>query len=99
MDPRNIPGRISLDTCVVNFMLDYGEQIHNGSPVPVDAGERIVRDIKALYNIMLVGKRAMWRLAMSPHMYQEIAATQKVQRSDHLQVWFDDLWQDWSSEC
>ena len=74
MDLKDIPGRVFLDTCVVNFMLDYGEQIHDGAPVPVDASERMVRDIEALYNIMLVGQRAMWQLAISPHTYREIAA-------------------------
>ena len=95
MDLKDIPGRVFLDTCVVNFMLDYGEQIHDGAPVPVDAGERIVRDIEALYNIMLVGQRAMWQLAISPHTYQEIVATKAVRRRHHLQTWFDDLWQYW----
>ena len=95
MDLKDIPGRVFLDTCVVNFMLDYGEQIHDGAPVPVDASERMARDIEALYNIMLVGQRAMWQLAISPHTYQEIAATKTVGRRNRLQTWFDDLWQYW----
>ena len=90
-----LPGRIFLDTCVVNFMLDYGEQIHDGTPATVDAGERVVRDIEALHNIWLVGQRATWQLAISPHTYQEIAATHDARRRHRLQTWFADLWQYW----
>ena len=95
MELADIPGRVFLDTCVVNFMLDYGEQIHDGAPVPVGADERTVRDIEALYNIMLVGQRAMWQLAISPHTYQEIAATKTARRRAYLETWFNDLWQHW----
>ena len=95
MDLRDVPGRIFLDTCVVNFMLDHGEQIHDGAPAPVDTGERIIRDIEAMYNIMFVGQRAMWQLAISPHTYQEIAATQDRRRRHQLETWFADLWQYW----
>ena len=97
MDIKDIPGRVFLDTCVVNFMLDYGEQIHDGAPAPVDTGERILRDIEALYNIMLVGQRATWQLAISPHTYQEIAATKEARRRHQLHTWFEDLWQNWLS--
>ena len=97
MDLRDLLGRIFLDTCVVNFMLDYGEQIHDGTPATVDAGERVVRDIEALHNIWLVGQRATWQLAISPHTYQEIAATHDARRRHRLQTWFADLWQYWQN--
>lgn len=32
MHLQDIPGRAFLDTSVVNFMLDFGEQIHDGAP-------------------------------------------------------------------
>ena len=95
MNLRDVPGRIFLDTCVVNFVLDYGEQIHDGTPAPADAGERVVRDIEALRNIWLVGQRAAWQLAISPHTYQEIAATLDPPRRHQLEPWFADLWQYW----
>jgi len=95
MDLRDVPGRIFLDTCVVNFMLDYGEQIHDGTPIPTDTSNHITRDIEAMYNIMFVGQRAMWQLAISPHTYQEIAATSDEVRRYQLETWFSDLWQYW----
>ena len=93
MDLQDIPGRIFLDTCVVNFMLDHGEQIHDGASPPVGTDKRVSRDIEAMYNLMLVGQRAMWQLAIPPHTYQEIAATCDEQRRYQLETWFADLWQ------
>ena len=95
MDLQDVPGRIFLDTCVVNFILDHGEQIHDGAPLPVGTSKRVVRDIEAMYNIMLVGQRAMWQFAISPHTYQEIAATCDKRRRHQLETWFGDLWQYW----
>ena len=97
MDLQGVPSRIFLDTCVVNFMLDYGEQIFDGTEPPTRANERVIRDIEALYNIMLVGNRAMWQLAISTHTYQEIVATRDNQRRNQLRNWFEDLWQYWRS--
>lgn len=95
MNFSDVPGRVFLDTCVVNFILDYGEQIHEGFRPPPDANDRMVQDIEALYNIFFVGQRAMWQLAISPHTYQEIVRTQDVRRRNHLESWFQDLWQYW----
>jgi len=56
---KDIPGRVFLDTCVVNFILDHSEEIHEGIAPRTDAGERVIADITALYNIFFVGQRAM----------------------------------------
>jgi hypothetical protein len=91
-----IPGRVFLDTCVVNFMLDYGEQIHNGGDLP-SIGSREAGDIEALRHVMLVGQRAMWQLAISPYTYSEIVRTQDEHRLRQLDLWFQELWQYWRS--
>lgn len=95
MELKDVPGRVFLDTCVVNFILDHGEQIHEGVPPPPDTNDRVVQDIDALYNIFLVGQRAMWQFAISPHTYQEIAETQDSKRLYQLESWFSNLWQYW----
>ena len=95
MDLKDVPGRVFLDSCVVNFILDFGEQIHEGVPPPGDVKKRVIRDINALYNIFFVGQRAMWQLAISPHTYQEIKSTIDPYRRYHLETWFGDLWQYW----
>jgi hypothetical protein len=97
MAVADIPGRIFLDTCVVNFILDFGEQIHDGVAVPPQVDERDALDIEAFYNLFLVGQRAMWQLAISPHTYFEIARTREDSRRSGLDRWFQELWQYWQS--
>lgn len=92
---EDLPGRVFLDTCVVNFILDYGEQIHEGVAVPAGTAERVAMDIDALYNIFRVGERAHWQLAVSPHTYQEVLQTANPQRQHDLDRWFRDVWQYW----
>jgi hypothetical protein len=93
---NEIPGRVFLDTCVVNFTLDFGEQVHDGVAVP-DVRPRDGADIEALRNLFLVGQRAMWQLAISPHTYFEIARTPDNARRSKLDLWFQELWQYWRS--
>jgi hypothetical protein len=63
-----VPGRVFLDTCVVNFMLDFGAQIHDGANLP-SVGPRDTADIEALRALFVVGQKAMWQLAISPYTY------------------------------
>src|SRR5258706_1371877 len=93
----NIPSRIFLDTCVVNFMLDFAEQIHDGAILPHGIDERRAADIEALRNIFLTGQRAGWQLTLSPHTYTEIVRTQDENRRSALDAWFQELWQYWRS--
>jgi hypothetical protein len=92
----DIPGRVFLDTCVVNFMLDYGPQIHDGASLP-PVGLREAADIEALRDIFLTGQRAMWQLAISPYTYAEISQTRDQERLGALHGWFQELWQYWRS--
>ena len=95
MNP-DIPGRVFLDTCVVNFMLDYGPQIHDGVSLP-PVSPREATDIEALRCIYVLGRRAMWQLAISPYTYAEIAQTRDQERLGGLHLWFQELWQYWRS--
>ncbi|MGD0309878.1 MAG: hypothetical protein ABSC02_11375 [Acidobacteriota bacterium] len=95
MNQEEIPGRIFLDTCIINFILDYGEQIHEGIASPRGLSERALADIDAFYNIFLTGQRAQWQLAISPHSYQEVAQTQDSQRRRQLESWFSEIWHYW----
>jgi hypothetical protein len=93
----DIPGRIFLDTSVVNFILDYGEQIHDGMLIPGNLSDRIVSDINAFYNIFLTGQRAMWQLAVSSHTYEEVIKTPDPKRLHYLENWFFEIWHYWCS--
>jgi hypothetical protein len=95
MNP-DVPGRVFLDTCVVNFMLEFGEQIHDGADLP-PVGTREATDIQALRDLWVVGQRAMWQLAISPYTYSEIARTKDEEKLRQLYMWFQELWQYWRS--
>lgn len=95
MGLEDIPGRVFLDTSVVNFILDHGEQIHDNYPHADGTGERDGQDIDALYNIFLTGGRAMWQLAISPYTYHEVIRTREPNRRHYLESWFFEIWQYW----
>jgi len=88
MRVEDVPGRVFLDTSVVNFILDYGEQIHDGAPIPQNSTKRVVKDIEAFRNIFLVGQRGTWQLAISPFTYKEVIATTNSTRRKYLEIWF-----------
>lgn len=91
----DIPGRVLLDTNIVNFMLDWGEVIHDGGEIPAHVCERDARDILALRDIWLTGQRASWQVAVSPRTYEEVAATTDPIRRATLESWFGQLWLSW----
>jgi hypothetical protein len=97
MDLQDVPGRVFLDTCVVNFMLDHGAEIHENVAPPQALDDRSVEDIQALRNLVVTGQRAQWQLAVSPFTYSEIARTRNLQRLADLDLWFQELWQYWRS--
>jgi len=92
---EDIPGRIFLDTSVVNFILDYGEQIHEDASIPERLSERRQMDINALRWMWLTGQRASWQLVVSPYTLREIQNTKNPDRRAKLENWFWDLWGYW----
>lgn len=91
----DVPGRVLLDTNVVNFMLDWGEVIYDGGKVPESVPEHEVADILALRGIFLTGQRACWQTAISPATYREIVATTDAKRRKALTGWFGEFWVYW----
>src|SRR5712691_5200144 len=91
----DIPGRVLLDTNVVNFILDWGEAIHDGGEIPAHVSDCDAEDILALRGIWRTGQRASWQLAISPRTYHEIAATTDPARRAALEGWFGELWLYW----
>jgi hypothetical protein len=92
---EDIPGRIFLDTCTVNFILDNGECIFENEPPSGGIRKRELDDIEALRLLFLSGQRAQWQLAVSPSTYEEISATPDDKRRYYLDNWFNDIWQHW----
>lgn len=91
----DIPGRVLLDTNVVNFILDWGEAIHDGGEIPPHVSARDAEDILALHDIWLTGQRAFWQLAVSPRTRYEVSATTDPVRRAALESWFSEVWLYW----
>jgi predicted nucleic acid-binding protein len=91
----DIPGRVLLDTNIVNFILDWGETIHDGGEIPTHVADLDAGNILALRNIWLTGQRTKWQIAISPRTYHEIAATNDPIRRAALESWFGELWLYW----
>ena len=53
-------------------------------------------DIEALRAVFDTGQRAFWELAVSPHSYREVVATQDAARAHKLEQWFFEIWHYWS---
>ncbi len=97
MPINGFPRRVFLDTNIVNFILDFGEQIHENAPISESLGKRESSDIEALQGIFNTGSRALWQLAISPHTFQEIIRTKDSNRQKKLGNWFIDIWAYWHS--
>ena len=93
-----IPENVFLDTSVVNFILDFGEQIHDGVAVPDNVSPWVCRDIEALTGIWLIGQRAHLRLTISPGTIDEIERTRDSRKIQALWGWASELWI-YSEEC
>ena len=87
-----IPSRVFLDTCVVNMMLDFWEQLHSGGEMPTELPPERAREVEALCGICDTGARAMWKFTISARTYRELSATSEVTRRHDLLKWFAELW-------
>ena len=83
---------------MVNFLLDHGEQIHDGVPTPDHATFRVARDIDALRAIWLTGQRASWHITISDGTIAEIERTGQLGRLHELLGWASEL-ATYSGEC
>ncbi len=92
---KSLPGRVFLDTSVINLWLDFGDSIHDAAPLHSDVPDRVAADVEALRKIALTGSRAQWQLAVSPLTYLEIAATGLPQKANELTSWFWEIWTYW----
>ena len=95
MSTFDIPGRAFLDTSVVNFMIDYGEQIHDNAPIPDGVTHWVAQDIESLRKIFLTGQRASWQFAISPFTYKEVISTNNPSHRYYLENWFFVIWHYW----
>ena len=77
-----VPGRLLLDTCILNRLYDEGGYIFDGAPPTgteddEKAEEEVEPDLQALRSIFLVNQRANFQLLVSPLTVAEVANTQQ----------------------
>lgn len=92
-----VPGRVLLDTNVINLIVDRAEILFDGEPLPNDIPESEREDIVSLHQLFLVGDRAQWELAVSPTTAREISnTTDPIRRralerafGEYLNYWWD----------
>jgi len=95
MDYLSLPGRLLLDTCVLNIIQDEGAYIFEGE-IPKGLTEcEIPEDLKALRYIFQVNERAAFQFLVSPLTFAELANATDIFRNwqrirwalDVLDVW------------
>jgi hypothetical protein len=70
-----IPMTIFLDTCVVNLLVKFADQIYQTEPIPHDVPLERAWEIEALVHLMQVGARANWIITTAPKALHELSCT------------------------
>jgi hypothetical protein len=91
----DLPGRIFLDTCTLNLILDNQEAIFDGECPLANLSTHSRADVMSLRGLFQTGQRASWQLAISPNSFTEILATRNRDRRDSLNCWFFEVWHSW----
>lgn len=86
-----VPGRIFLDTNVVNLLVDFEEQIFGHEKIPKTVDATLAEDIEALMHIFYVGRRAYWTVMASSKTLDEIGNTPDPARRERLKSFAIDL--------
>lgn len=89
------PGRILLDTCIINILQDEGGFIwENELPDGVDA-EDVDEELEALQSIFQINERASFQFAVSPLSVAEVANEQEFHRRARRVQWVLDVIDPW----
>lgn len=104
-----IPGRIFLDTCALQYIQDFGEYIFDNYQEDEEyflapRGKRIEKDnplypqIVALHDLFLGSERAHFEFALSESVYQEVVQKKQGGEIDKgFLQWFYDVWDHWQA--
>jgi hypothetical protein len=72
---EQIPGRVFLDTNIINLIVKHGGSIFEGEPLQEGIDSTAAHDIEALMHIFYVGSRAHWDILGSPKTMEELSKT------------------------
>lgn len=79
-----VPGRIFLDTNVVNLLVNYPDQIFELQPLPSIEDALLAEDLEALMHIFYVGRRANWAIMASRKTLDEVDNTPDPEHRQRL---------------
>lgn len=92
---QSLPGRLLMDTCVLNVLQDEGEYIFEGQ-LPTDVAEDDLNpDWVALRCILQVNERASFQFFVSPITFAELANEKDMLRSQRRLSWALDVLDVW----
>jgi len=90
-----LPGRLLLDTCILNLLLDEGEYIWEGQlDEGVDEAD-LDPDVRALRAIFAVNERASFQFMISPLTVAEVANTRDFPDRERRVRWVLDVLDHW----
>lgn len=90
-----LPGRILLDTCILNVLYEEGEYIFEGYFTPSLHDARPDDDLRALRSIFQVNERAMFQFLVSPLSVAEVANIQDFTERERRLRWVLDVLDHW----
>jgi hypothetical protein len=90
-----LPGRLLLDTCIMNLLQDKGEYLWEGVLPENVSEEELDSDLRALRNILIVNDRASFQLVISPLTIAEVANVQDFTERERKIRWVLDVLDTW----
>jgi hypothetical protein len=72
---ESIPGRVFLDTNVVNALVKHAGHIFEQEPLTDGLNQTMAHDVEALMHVFQIGSRANWDLVASSKTLEEISQT------------------------
>lgn len=81
---REIPGRVFLDTNIIDCLVKWPKCIFEMEGTPPDMEDKLQTDIESLMHVFHVGSRASWDLVASELTLKELAATQDAVLREEL---------------
>jgi len=92
---ESLPGRLLMDTCVLNLLQDEGEYIFEGQLPTNIAEDDLNPDWVALRWILQVNERASFQFFVSPIAFAELANEKDMLRSQRRLNWVLDVLDVW----
>jgi hypothetical protein len=92
---RQLPGRLLLDTCILNTLFDEGAYLWDGEIPDGVQEESLSSDLRALRYIMQINERASFQLIVSPLSVAEVANVQDFADRGTRVQWLLDVLDHW----